>query len=152
MHIYCCFWHTLTYIFIFLAYISTFFAYLYIFPHFTIQVSMFNFSSILHPGRPRHCTGVYVPQLGPITLLSLRLRVTGPTVKVCSLSQHAEMDGSSVPHWNQWELGQDGCDGHCHWAEYIALACCSCAHRPWHSSPYQSNLEAKICRICKICI
>jgi len=24
---------------------------------------------------------------------------------------HAERDGSSVSHWNQWELGQDECDG-----------------------------------------
>ena len=27
-----------------------------------------------------------------------------------SLSPHAVGDGASVPHWNQWELGQDGRD------------------------------------------
>ncbi len=40
-----------------------------------------------------------------------RLRITGPTVKVCSLSLHAERVASSVPRWNPWELGQDVCDG-----------------------------------------
>jgi len=44
--------------------------------------------------------------------------------------------------WTRWML----------WAKHTALACCSCAHRPSPSSPFQSNLEANICRICKICI
>ena len=74
--------------------------------------------SILIPRlfRERHCPGVYVPPSASISLP--RLRVTGPTIKVCSLSPHAERDGSIsmrdgsiVAHWNQWELGQDGCYG-----------------------------------------
>ena len=99
------FWH-------FAAYLLHIHAFVCIFEHIlilTMQHSTFIASAILHPGRPGHCPGVYVPPPAPIPCP--RLWVTGPTIKVCSLSPHAEGDSSSVPHWNQWELGQDGCDG-----------------------------------------
>ena len=65
--------------------------------------------AILHPGRPGHCPGVYVPPHWQAPIPLPRLWVTGPTIKVCSLSPHAVGEGASVPHWNPWErLGQDG--------------------------------------------
>ena len=126
------------------------FAYLYIFPYFTIQASMFNFSSILHPGRPtlqamcpgRHCPGV-TGSHHPHQALSHRTHHQSlQPLPSCWKGWFQCPPLEPMGAWTRWMW----------WAKHTALACCSCAHRPSPSSPYQSNLEAKICRICKICI